>query len=252
MKNKKDIEKQIENMSALGIIKWIARFLSKVILYSILVIFSGLIAILVLYFIDQTKNMGKGKGPLFNAYVIVSPSMHPTIKVHDVILVKRKDVDELKVGDIINNVSTDPRYSGLTVTHRIVKIQKSEEGKIMFTTRGDNNNTEDATYVTEENLYGKVILKIPKIGHLQSFLLNIYGWILIIVIPCITVIVYDLVKLFRSFGKKGQKEKAKTEAIKKKDRIETLSTDNNIKEEQEEIEILDISEEGNDSNEGKQ
>jgi signal peptidase len=49
---------------------------------------------------------------------------------------------------------------GYTVIHRIITITQ-EDGEFFFITKGDNNTSEDKTPVSEQQLIGKVILKIP-------------------------------------------------------------------------------------------
>ena len=62
--------------------------------------------------------------------------------------------------------------------------------------------------VQPSNIYGKVILKIPKLGYLQMFLASQGGWIIVILIPCLVVISYDIVKLIKNIrGKKYKKLK---------------------------------------------
>ena len=183
-------------------IKFVFHFITKIFLYCMFLILIIVGILFLLYFCDMIYNLKKGeyKPPLFNAYIIVSPSMVPTIKVEDAIVIKREDVNSIKVGDIITFNSSDPRYSGLTITHRVVKIDKSTEGKLLFKTKGDNNNTEDMAYAQASDIYGKVILKIPKLGYIQYFLSQSYGWLLAIVIPCLSVIAYDIVKLLKGLG----------------------------------------------------
>ena len=178
----------------------IYHFVAKVLLYSILIILILVAIGFAAYFIDLGRNIKNGvtKTPLLNAYIIISPSVEPTIKVEDAIIIMRKDPKELEKGDIITFLSNDPRYSGLTITHKIVGIEKSESGDIFFRTKGDNNNTEDATLVPSDNVYGKVILKIPKIGYIQYFLTQSYGWIILVVIPCLGIVIFDIIKLVRS------------------------------------------------------
>ena len=96
--------------------------IAEIILYAIFVVLIVAGFMIAWYFVDTTSNIKNGihKPPIFGAYVIISPSMHPTIKVEDVIVIKRKKNNEYKVGDIITFESTDPRYFGVVVTHRIV------------------------------------------------------------------------------------------------------------------------------------
>ena len=59
--------------------------------------------------------------------------------------------------------------------------------------------------VPEKNIFGKVILKIPKLGYLQEFLASKGGWIIVILIPCLAVISYDVVKLAKGLKRKKYK-----------------------------------------------
>jgi signal peptidase len=190
-------------------IKFLAHFISKVLLYVIFFILIIIFVLFLLYFVDMIHNLKNGvtKQPLFSAYVIISPSMVPTIKVEDAIIVQRQETKNLKVGDIITFVSSDPRYSGITITHRIVRKEKTSSGEVVFRTKGDANNTEDSALVKASDIYGKVILKIPKIGYIQYFLTQAYGWIIAVVIPCLGVIIYDIMKLFKLIAKSKNNNK---------------------------------------------
>lgn len=179
--------------------KYLLRFIARSFLIAVFC-FLGLIAILVtVYFADLIFNASKGnyKAPLFNAYVIVSPSMVPTIKINDAIVIKREDDNKYTVGDIITFLSSDVNYSGLTVTHRVVDKKRVSESKYLYTTKGDNNAVNDPAQVGTDSIYGKVLFKIPKIGYIQTFLSKPSNFFLCILGPAFLVIVYDLVRIFR-------------------------------------------------------
>ena len=78
-------------------IKKILHFITTVIMYVILLIMILVAILFALYFLDQKKNLDSGKNlpPLFNAYVIISPSMVPTINVEDAVVTKRVKESEL-------------------------------------------------------------------------------------------------------------------------------------------------------------
>lgn len=213
------------NKKIIPVIHKIYQLLSKIFLYFLVLVLVIIMILFALYFIDIHKNMKNGvtKRPLFGAYIIISPSMVPTIKVEDAILIQRKEANELKVGDIITFLSNDPRYSGLTITHRIVGIEKSKKGDLYFRTKGDNNNAEDATLVSYKNICGKVIFKIPKIGYLQQLLTNVYGWVFIIIIPCVGLVIYDIVKLSRSIKKASGSSKKNDKEPEQKEYIEFIN-----------------------------
>jgi hypothetical protein len=47
--------------------------------------------------------------------------------------------------------------------HRVAEIQQTESG-LQFITKGDANNAPDTTPVTADQIRGKLILTIPKVG----------------------------------------------------------------------------------------
>ena len=58
---------------------------------------------LLLYVADIKIRAAKGdySAPVFNAYVVLSGSMLPTIQIKDIVVTKKVPEEELKVGDII-------------------------------------------------------------------------------------------------------------------------------------------------------
>ena len=194
--------------------KKVFRFIIAILMYSICLIMLLIFLVFIINFIDEKRNLSKGitKPSLFSAYTIVSPSMVPNIKVLDVVVIKRIErPEDIQKGDVITFNSTDYRYSGVTVTHRVKNIEKTNEGKYLFTTKGDANNTIDASRVDFNGIYGKVMLTIPKIGYIQYFLSNIIGWTIIVIFPAACVIAYDIVKLVRTIRKDPKNKKQKKE-----------------------------------------
>ena len=153
---------------------------------------------LIIYFGDQYfgSKSGDSKLPIYSAYVIVSPSMVPTINVNDGVVVQRVDKQgNLNIGDIITFSSKDIRYSGLTITHRIVGKQTIQNGNLVYRTKGDNNKSEDSSLVSFSDIYGKVLFKVPSVGVLYNFITNPFGFIISIIIPIIVILVINIVKV---------------------------------------------------------
>ena len=146
--------------------------------------------------------------PRFGLYAIVSPSMYPNIKVHDVVFVmSQNNQDNIKKGDVITFISNSNVSKGLTVTHRVVDIVTNADGTKSFFTKGDNNDKADQATVSINDILGKVIFKIPKLGKIRYVLSNMFGWVMIILLPALGVIIYDFIKLFKllSFNNKLMK-----------------------------------------------
>lgn len=149
---------------------------------------------------DAIYNSSKGisKSPLLNAYVIVTESMVPTINVNDAIIVKRVKNNTLDIGDIITFSSNDIYFNGLTVTHRIVGKKLDVDGNYIYRTKGDNNSLEDTALVDLDNIYGKVVLRLPKIGYVQGFVSTPLGFVLSILIPVLMVVYYEAWRIYKT------------------------------------------------------
>ena len=163
---------------------------------------------LLIYVADLKIKQAKGETatPKYNAYVVLTGSMIPQILVNDVVITKKVDLPELKIGDIITFVSSDTRFAGTIITHRIQQVFINPTTKeYSFETKGDSNNTVDFTHAKGSDVLGKVILKIPKLGYVQQFLATKGGWIIVILIPCLVILSYDIVKLFKVIFNKSQK-----------------------------------------------
>jgi len=174
------------------------KFIIGVLSYALFIWLLLIGAALLVYVADIKIRQMKGdySPPKYNAYVVLTGSMLPEIKVEDVVITKRIKASELKEGDIITFASSDQRFYGTIITHRIVKkYYDSTTKQYTFESKGDNNNIKDSALVEENNIHGKVILKIPKLGYLQLFLASKGGWILVILLPCLTVISFDIVKI---------------------------------------------------------
>ena len=196
-----------DNNSVFTKIKIVFHFLSTVLMYSVCLIMIIIFLNFVVNFIDKQQNLkaGNAKRDLLSAYTIVSPSMVPTINVLDVVVIKRVDKPtDLKKGDIVTFTSTDYRYSGITITHRIVNVEKTSSGKYLYTTKGDNNNTQDSARISFDEIYGKLLFRIPKIGYLQYWLSSILGWVAIIIVPAVCIIGYDIFKLIKTIRSKNK------------------------------------------------
>ena len=203
-------------------------FITTVLMYSICLIMLIVFLAFVVNFIDSRHNIkaGNNKKTLFSAYTIVSPSMVPSINVLDVVVTMRvNSPEDLEKGDIITFNSTDYRYSGVLVTHRIVDIEKTSSGEYLFTTKGDNNNTQDSSRISFDEIYGRVLFRIPKIGYIQYYLSSVLGWVAIIIVPAVIIIGYDIYKLIKTLRsndngstKSENKEKKKKKIKKEKEK----------------------------------
>ena len=118
----------------------------------------------------------------FRVFNVITESMVPEYKVGDTILTKTVNPSELKIGDDITYMGKKDPFKGMIITHRIVKIEKQEDGKYLIQTKGLANDIEDPE-INEYQVYGKFIYKIKTISFLNGIIGNLFGMYFAIFIP---------------------------------------------------------------------
>jgi signal peptidase len=101
----------------------------------------------------------------FNGYgffTVKTGSMTDVYPIGTVIIVQPTDFEDISVNDVISFYLGESSV----VTHRVVDIDTTNR---TFTTKGDQNNTEDSTPVPYENVIGVPIFSIEKLGYLYMF-----------------------------------------------------------------------------------
>lgn len=187
--------------------KKVMKFISSIFFYAIMAILGLIFLMFAAYYIDKRIGLSRGesRAPLFGAYVIISDSMVPRINVYDAVVTFRVSEKHIKVNDIITFVSKNIETRGTPITHRVVGIvyeDNNTKNKVLgYRTKGDHNNTQDFALIAPNEVLGKVYLRIPMIGYLQTFLTKPIGWLIIIVIPCLLLIGSDIIKIFTSLTK---------------------------------------------------
>jgi signal peptidase len=119
-------------------------------------ILTGVTGVLIIWF-------AVGLFPIYPS-VIITGSMEPLIKPGDIVLLKKTDGEKVNINEII-----EYRDEKINITHRVIDIKNSEKGK-KYQTMGDANGIPDAELVSPEQVRGKVIGVVPKIGYLTLLL----------------------------------------------------------------------------------
>lgn len=185
--------------------RYLSFFVTRAFLLAIFVIMCIIIVFCALYFGDMYLNVKNGdyKAPLFGGYVIVSRSMSPTINVNDAIVIKRENNNKYDIGDIISFFSTEYDRNGMVVTHRVV--DKTDDGNMSsYITKGDNNPVADGNSVSINNVYGKVMFVIPKLGYIHNYLSNPKNLILCLLIPVLFIFIYESIRIKKVFDFKRE------------------------------------------------
>jgi signal peptidase I len=157
-----------------------------------------------------------------------SDPFEQTLHIGDVIIIQGVNAEDLNAdypnSDII--VYQDPRNPTdpeAKIVHRIVEKQEID-GKLYFHTKGDGNglhkwpnpiltsdydswNLPDG--VPEDQIYGKVIMRIPWVGHIILFMHNSIGLPIIIALMIILLFIEFILPLFRKKAPVAEPEQQK-------------------------------------------
>jgi signal peptidase len=95
----------------------------------------------------------------FHPSLVASGSMSPLMDAGDVVIIAKVSGDTIKMGDVIQFRKTED----ITVMHRVIEIQEREGAKF-FITKGDANDEPDDDPVIPQNVVGKLVLTIRKVG----------------------------------------------------------------------------------------
>ena len=178
---------------------------------SVLIIVAAVLVLCVVVFTKQ------GEAPNIIGYTalrITTGSMEPAYPVDTMIVVKQTDPSQIEEGDVISFYSEDPALDGAVNTHRVVSVEKTEDGW-RYITKGDANNTVDAYDVESQYLIGKVVFSSLILGKVTRLVSNPLVFIPVILVPLGMILIGNMVgtiSLARKIAKE-EEEQAVKEAI---------------------------------------
>ncbi len=140
--------------------------------------------------------------------VVLSGSMEPTYHVGSMIYVKSVDPNSIQVGDPITFLINEDLDMA---THRVIEIDAENQH---FYTQGDANDAADGAPVHFNNLVGKPVFTIPKLGYFSDWITNPPGLYLAgtgMVMYLILMFVPDLLAKADEADRKAEEKKRKAE-----------------------------------------
>ena len=166
------------------------------------------LAVLLAIFLVGSRLLG------FRVFNVISGSMEPKYSVGDLIYVKEVDPSEIKEGDVITFVLNEDL---VVATHRVVRVDAASQH---FYTKGDANDTEDASPVHFNNVVGVPKFSIPLLGYVSDFVQNPPGTYVAISVAALLILIVFLPDIFKkeisaSNDKKASKESKEEEKTEK-------------------------------------
>ncbi|WP_100010393.1 signal peptidase I SipW [Lentibacillus sediminis] len=174
---------------------------------SVLVVLLVSVAVMVVY----TK-ISDGEPEVFGYKLktVLSGSMEPGIQTGSLIAVKSVAGEErgsFQPGDVITFMEDENKL----VTHRITEVRETGSG-VIYTTKGDNNDTVDSAPVLAENVVGVYTgFTLPYAGYISSFAQSPEGSAMLLILPGILMFGYSVISIWKTLNeleKSNQKETA--------------------------------------------
>ena len=141
-------------------------------------------------------------------FAVLSGSMEPAYHVGSLIYVKSCDPSEVQVGDAITFVLD----ADLNVaTHRVIEIDAENQH---FYTKGDANDAPDGSPVHFNNLIGRPVFTIPRLGYFSNWITNPPGMYIAIAAAGVFLILLflpDVLKKADEADKRAEEKKKQAE-----------------------------------------
>lgn len=115
-------------------------------------------------------------------FAITSGSMRPEIPMGSLVLAKPQK--KYRVGEVITF-----REGSRIISHRIVSINSRGEAK----TQGDANNQTDRQTIKNNQIIGRVIFNVPRLGRLLMLLKTKVGVVFLVVLPGAVLIWQEII-----------------------------------------------------------
>ncbi len=219
------------------------------IIYTIIKIFVVAMLSIYLLFVIVQRFTNNSSILGYRVFTIATGSMEPVYNINDVILVKDTDPSTLKKGDDIAYLGNRDAVKGLIVTHRIIRIETFNDGKVHYTLKGVNNKYEDPS-ITADQILGKVVGKLPVVNFINHVVKNIYGFFFLVFCPLVLVIFLEIadtiidmklekneIRLIEKEDKKSKKKNKKENISNNEELDEDVDTDTSVLDS--DVEVID-------------
>lgn len=138
----------------------------------------------------------------YSVYTIITESMAPEYKVYDMVIAKKNDPKNIKVGDDVVYLGKKSDFAGKIVTHRVIDIE-TKNGITYYHTKGIANDVEDPEIMGEQIL-GKVVFKAKILSLISRVVNNPYGFYFVIFVPFGIILVMEVIDVIEE--KKSNKK----------------------------------------------
>ena len=164
---------------------------------------SAIVVVIILFIFGIVQRTSNNRNSIFGVkiFTVISGSMIPVYEIGDVLIVKDVTPEEIKVHDDIVYEGAKGTYKNKTITHRVEKIEKKDDGNYRIITKGVNNWGRDPE-INQTQVLGKVIGQISIFSIILKLITNIY---VIILLP-VVILIYKNIKKIVNMNEDAEKE----------------------------------------------
>lgn len=152
----------------------------------------------------------------FRIFSVATGSMVPVYEVGDVLISKEVEPEDIKIGDDIVYEGKKGSFNDKIVTHRVISIDKQEDGNYKIITKGVANNLEDPE-INQTQVYGKVICNLKILSWIGKLVRNVYTFYFIIFIP-VAILIYKNIKNITNRGNEEEENDGEDSKNSEKDK----------------------------------
>lgn len=133
-------------------------------------------------------------------FTVLTSSMEPAISAGDVVVEERISPLDAGIGDVVT--FKDHADQDRLITHRVQAVRR--DGPFLwFVTRGDANNASERWRISAGGDLGRVLYRVPLVGHVAAFAGTWAGLLLLLLVPLSLLAVDELRRIWRPRGEEG-------------------------------------------------
>lgn len=133
-------------------------------------------------------------------YVTEATNMEPNIPAGSAVFASADNLSFLKTGDVVLFRTAGADNEQITGVLRIQGVETDESGKVFYTLRGDANAPTETIRLPKENILGQCKTYDEATGAIISFATSTMGLLTVVIIPCILLIVFQIIRIVRIKG----------------------------------------------------
>jgi signal peptidase len=127
------------------------------------------------------------------AVVVLSGSMEPAFSSGDVLIERSVEPSEVKIGQIVTFREPETDRS---ITHRVRRIER-RGSKLVFTTKGDADNSIQRWAIAANGELGQPLRTIPAIGRAVMLARTPLGLLGIVIVPLLALAGWEILRIWR-------------------------------------------------------